>query len=504
MEMGKRGVLWACLAMLNVSVCGAQMAGNTTYTYDPLGRLIGEGFEDGNGATYNYDAAGNRISAGSLSTLTIQSASVAENAGTVNVQIVRGGATSNAVSVQYVTQDGNDAANADHNAIAATNYTAKSGTVSFAVGQTTQTIAISVLDDHRFDSYQRTRIFQVVLSNPLPAAQATLATGSSTAVVTINESDPAPVFLISNATAAEGAAIVFTVSQPNPTGYQSTVAFATAPGTAVAGSNYTAPTPGTLTFAAGVSSQTFQVQTIHNGIYDGSLSFSASLNSPGIDSRSGGVATIAPGSATGTITEIDPAPVFSINSPAAVSEGGLITFTVTKANSTHLASSVNYATANGTAVAGTNYVSKSGPLSFPATTASQTFTVTTIDDHVVTAAKTFTANLSGAVAATIGTAGGTGTINDADGAVPATPTLSPATQYTTTGNFTLTWSLVGGATSYQLVLGATQVYSGTATSYVGSKNSGDYYYQVRACNAYGCSAYSNQAEVLVCRGGVCN
>jgi len=48
-----------CVLLLFLSVSASQ-AGTTTYTYDALGRLVGESYACGSSITYTYDAAGNR------------------------------------------------------------------------------------------------------------------------------------------------------------------------------------------------------------------------------------------------------------------------------------------------------------------------------------------------------------------------------------------------------------------------------------------------------------
>lgn len=72
--------------------------------------------------------------------------------------------------------------------------------------------------------------------------------------------------------------------------------------------------------------------------------------------------------------------------------------------------SVNYATADGTAVAGTDYTQTSGTLIFPAGVTSETVTVPIITVATGGPTKTFTLNLSGASGATINRGTATGSI----------------------------------------------------------------------------------------------
>src|SRR5262249_43263488 len=71
-----------------------------------------------------------------------------------------------------------------------------------------------------------------------------------------------------------------------------------------------------------------------------------------------------------------------------------LTLTVTRTGGTD-ATSVNYATVNGTATAGGDYTGVSGTLSWaPGDTGSKTFTVPILGDTVAEANETFTATLS--------------------------------------------------------------------------------------------------------------
>jgi len=76
---------------------------------------------------------------------------------------------------------------------------------------------------------------------------------------------------------------------------------------------------------------------------------------------------------------------------------------------------VNYATADGTATAGSDYVAANGVLTFLPGTTSQPITLTVKDDTVVEADETFFVNLSGAVNAAIADGQGQATIVDEDG-----------------------------------------------------------------------------------------
>ncbi|MDX2175583.1 MAG: Calx-beta domain-containing protein [Candidatus Sumerlaeia bacterium] len=121
---------------------------------------------------------------------------------------------------------------------------------------------------------------------------------------------------INNASLAEGnsgsASMTFTVSlqTPNAGPGDVTVDFATADGTATAGSDYTAVS-GTLTFPPSEQFQTIQVPILADTVWEGDETFTVDL------SNLAGPATPAVLTGTGTIIEDDPAPTptrgFAVN-----------------------------------------------------------------------------------------------------------------------------------------------------------------------------------------------
>lgn len=113
--------------------------------------------------------------AGSLQ-FSAASYAVNENGGSVTITVTRTGGSTGAVSVTYATSNGTAAAGSD--------YTATSGTLTFADGETSKTFSVAVLDD-ALDEPDET----VNLTLSSPAGGATL--GTSTAVLTITDNDPA-------------------------------------------------------------------------------------------------------------------------------------------------------------------------------------------------------------------------------------------------------------------------------------------------------------------------
>ncbi|MFA5970638.1 MAG: Calx-beta domain-containing protein [Sphingomonas sp.] len=325
---------------------------------------------------------------------TIGNAGPVTEGGSLTFTITKTGATSVPVDVYSATANGS--------AIAGSDYNAASGALTFAPSDTTKTITISTIDDA---VNEPTETFTVSLSATSGGATISAGTG------TINDNDAAPSFAINNAAAvSEGAALTFTVTKSGTTSQGYAVNFATANGSAVAGSDYNTGS-GTLSFAPGDTSKTITVSTIDDGINEPTESFTVSLSAP-----SGG-ATIGTASGAGTINDNDPPPSFSIGNAGPVTEGGAATFTVTKSGTTVQTYAVNFATADGGAVAGSDYNAVSGMLTFAPGDTAKTITISAVDDAVNEPTETFSVSLSGSSGgATIGNATGTATINDNDAA----------------------------------------------------------------------------------------
>jgi chitinase len=229
-----------------------------------------------------------------LPSLSVGDATVVEgNSGTANLlfTVSLSKAATGPVTVQYGTADGTATAGSD--------YTAKSGTLTFAAGETSKTISVAVKGDTVVEANEA---LALTLSS---ATGATIADGS--AIGTIGNDDvaaPPPVLpsvSVSDAVRAEGNSgtgmLDFTVSLSQAATGPVTVQYGTADGTATAGSDYTAKS-GTLTFAAGETSKTISV-TVKG---DTAVEANETLNLK-LSSASG--ATIADGSGMGTITNDD-------------------------------------------------------------------------------------------------------------------------------------------------------------------------------------------------------
>ena len=304
----------------------------------------------------------------------------------------------------------------------------------------------------------------------------------TSATVTLTDTDNPVSFSIADAEATEGGAITFTVSRGGAEDNVAEVKIATAAdsgdGVNAAGTNdYTAiATAQTLNFAKDVTSQTVEVQTTQDDLFEPDETFRAVLSAPALaenDPGTGVTIESGKGTAIGTIKNDDTQPSFAV-ADASAEEGDAITFTVTRSGAMDNAVSVKWNTrsdsgAEANAAFPSDYtpVTTARTLTFAKGVNSQTFTVATTEDVLDEDDETFLVELTGAVGATIATAQATGTITDDDAAPSGiTLTVSPATVGEGAGEPEITvTATVNGATRYVDAKTVTvSVGGGTATS----------------------------------------
>lgn len=336
--------------------------------------------------------------------ITINSVTVSEgNSGTVNATFtVSLSATSaQTVRVDFATADGTATTPAD--------YQSNAGTLTFNPGDLTKTVTVLVNGD---TTDEPNETFFVNLTNAVNAVIL-----DSQGQGTINDNDAAPSLSINDVTVTEGdsgtTAAAFTVTLSAASGFTVTANYATADNTANAGSDYQAAS-GVVTFNPGETSKQITVSVNGDTDFEQNESFFVNLSSP-VN------ATIADGQGVGTINNDDPLPPtpnFFIND-VSVSEGDAGTttanFTVTLNPAASQQVTVQYATANNTATAGSDYQSTSGTLTFAPGDTTKTVSVTVNGDTLVEPDETFFVNLSNASAGTnLGDPQGAGTIQNDD------------------------------------------------------------------------------------------
>ena len=189
-------------------------------------------------------------------------------------------------------------------ATAGTDYMGVPETLTFAAGEAAKTITVEVVDDA---DYELDETVEVELRNPKPSGDVVIETGEAMAMVTIEDNDAPPALSISGMSVAEGNAgttskLTFRVTKSGGTSMAATVAYEDAEtGTATAGTDYTAVTAGTLTFAPKETSKTITVVVKGDDESEGNETVVIALSSLSN-------ATIAEGKGSGTIIDDDTLP----------------------------------------------------------------------------------------------------------------------------------------------------------------------------------------------------
>jgi hypothetical protein len=260
----------------------------------PSGRVLTATATDPNGNTSEFSAAPASAAAGSVQ-FKFDSFFVIEDVGTANLTVQRTGGTFGNLSVEYETTNGT--------ALAGQDYTASSGTVNFADGETSKTIQIPITDD---STTEPDETFTVSLKNPssLDSLGAPLST-----VITIQDRTTVPALLEFGASVTEGdvgttTQMLFEVRLSAATGRTVKIDYATADFTANGGAacgtqgvDYQ-PVAGTLTFQPGSFSIFVPVTICGDRSAEANESFTFNL-SKGVN------ATIVDGQAIGVIGNDD-------------------------------------------------------------------------------------------------------------------------------------------------------------------------------------------------------
>ena len=343
--------------------------------------------------------------------LSIADAEAAEGAGGVSFAVTLDGPSAAEVTVGYATA--NPAGFPDPVAEPGIDYESASGTLTFAPGELSRTIRVSVLDDE-LDEPDET--FALVLSDLRGAAL-----GRGSALGTIRDDDEPPALSIAGDTGREDVGeLVFSVTLMARALTEVTVNYATMDDTAIAGDDYE-PVEGTLTFAPGETARTIRVAVVDDAVDEADEEvFAVTLSGP-----SG--ATLAHALATGVIRDNDEPPALSVADAAGDEDVGALEFAVALSAPSGIEVSVSYATADDTATAGSDYAAAMGTLAFAPGEVSQTIRVAILDDALHEAdEETFEMTLARLANATAADVSATGTIRDNDLAPPAVAGDLPA------------------------------------------------------------------------------
>jgi YVTN family beta-propeller protein len=216
-------------------------------------------------------ATGTILNDDGVTALSINNVSKAEgNSGTTGFSftVTLSAASGVAATVDYATSDGTAQAPGD--------YTATTGSLTFAPGETSKTITVPVNGD---TSSEPDETFTVNLTNPRGAI-INLGTGTATII----NDDKVFGLSISDYSHREGnsgtTGFSFTVALDAPNPSPVTVSYATADGSATTADHDYQPASGSLTFAPGVTSQTVMVLVNGDTKDESDETFSVKLSNP--------------------------------------------------------------------------------------------------------------------------------------------------------------------------------------------------------------------------------
>ena len=212
---------------------------------------------------------------------------VDESSARATITVNRTGVAVGTLSAIYAVSAGTATSGSD--------FTARTGKLSFTAGQTSKTFTVSIRRDTLNEANET---INLTLSDPVGG----LLGSQSTATLTVNDNDAAGVIQFSAATYTVGEAArraTITVTRTGGTASGVGVTYATSDGTATAGSDYTA-TSGILTFAANQTSKTFTIPVTNDTTVEGNETINLTLSNP-----TGGAALGAQNTAQLTISDND-------------------------------------------------------------------------------------------------------------------------------------------------------------------------------------------------------
>jgi hypothetical protein len=317
------------------------------------------------------------------------------------LQFTRSGDTSMSLAVNY-TLGGGTAGQNDYMALPVS-------PMSFLPGQATVNVTVDAMADNLVEGSE-------TAVATLQPGMGYIVGGPSTAQVTIVD-DPAVVSIAATdplATEPMGNAAQFTVSRTGGNLQQSLTVPLSYSGTAQHLGDYNAST--SVLLVGGQASATINVQPMQDAAVEGPETVIATLSTPAGNPPQ---YTLGTSVATATILDDDSTPSLSINDVSVV-EGDAGTtqavFTLQLSAATANTVTVQYATADGTATAGSDYQQTTGSHTFQPGETQKSISVPVIGDTVYEPNETFYVNPSNVAFATLQDAQGQGTIQNDDAA----------------------------------------------------------------------------------------
>lgn len=372
--------------------------------------------------------------------------SVAENGVTANITVTLNSPSSHTVSVSYNTTNGT--------AIAGTDYTSASGSLTFNPGETIKVVHVPIIDNALPNN---SKVFNISLSSP---SHAVLGSQSSATVAIIDDDQVLVQFNPPSLNVEENAGfatinVILTKASINTV----TVDYATSNGSALAPGDYTLQS-GTLTFNPGQVSKSFTVPVIDDALYEADETILLTL------SNATGANLGAPDDhGTLTILDNDPVPTVQLSTAnyQVYENVGSAVIALTLSDPAGVTSSVSFSATAGTAVAGTDFSPVNTIVTFNPGETAKTVTVPILDDLLSEPDKSVILKLSSPTNAVLGNiTNGTLLIQDND-PLPVVQFNQPQiTVLESSGTVTITVSL--NTASGQTVMVDYSTSNGTAKS----------------------------------------
>lgn len=325
-----------------------------------------------------------------------------ENGNKLIYTITRSGDLSQAASVDFTTTGGSASSGVD--------YTAVSQTVNFAAGETSKQVLVDIINDSLAEPNETVMGY---LSN---ASSGILDVSSATATILDNDQSVWSISGLQSVYEGNSTQLAYVVTRTGDVTQAATIQILTTGGVAVSGVDYT-QLQQTLSFAAGETSKTILVdittdilpepnESVYVSIYNPSTGILDNINSSG---------TLITGNIPLNILD-DDQPIWSVSTLASVVEGANVRmgFLVSRTGDVSQASTVDIATAGGTAIAGVDYNPLSQTLSFSAGELSKVVWVDILNDTIPEITKTISLAISNVGLGTIASSVATGTLYDND------------------------------------------------------------------------------------------
>jgi uncharacterized repeat protein (TIGR03803 family) len=262
-------------------------------------------------------------------------------------------------------------------------YTLDPSSLTFAPAVSVRAFTIPIVNDS-LDEGTETVILG--LSNPKWSGGTAILGPNGTAVLKLVDNEPTVQFSAPAYSVGEAAkSLLITVRRTGAVTAPATVMYDATGGTAVrdtgSGGDY-ALGASTLTFAPGQTAKTFTITLEPDTVSDGTKTISLGLSNPvgaALGTPSASVVTISDNDLAGKVQ-------FSATDYSVAETAGLATLTVTRMNGTSGEATLKFATVDldpsTTAVAGTDYASTSGTLTFGLNEKTKTITIPVFDDGV--------------------------------------------------------------------------------------------------------------------------